>query len=140
MAVSSVHISETIDRPLTEVYAYAADPAHLPEWAAGLSGSIELINGEWVADSPLGRIVITMAPANDYGVLDHHVALPDGRVFYNPMRVLADDDGCEVVFTLRRLPGVSDEEFARDAATVREDLARLKQLLTIRRASNEASG
>ena len=140
MALSSIHISQTIDRPLAEVYAYAANPAHLPEWAAGLSGSIELIDGEWVADSPMGRIVITMAPANDYGVLDHYVALPDGRVFYNPMRVLADDDGCEVVFTLRRLAGVSDEEFARDAATVREDLARLKQLLTSRRASNEGSG
>ena len=73
MAPSSLHISETIDRPLAEVYAYASDPAHLPEWAAGLSGSIELIDGQWVADSPLGRIVITMAPANDYGVLDHHV-------------------------------------------------------------------
>jgi hypothetical protein len=132
MALSSVHISETIDRPLAEVYAYAADPAHLPEWAARLSGSIELIDGQWVAESPIGRIVVTMAPANDYGVLDHHVALPDGPVFYNPMRVLADDDGCEVVFTLRRLPGVSDQEFARDANTVREDLARLKQLFTPR--------
>ena len=135
MAASSLHISETIDRPLAEVYAYAADPAHLPEWAAGLSGSIELIDGQWVAESPMGRIVVTMAPANDYGVLDHYVALPDGRVFYNPMRVLADDDGCEIVFTLRRLPGVSDEEFARDAGTVREDLARLKRLLTSRPAS-----
>jgi hypothetical protein len=140
MALGSIHISETIELPLAEVYAYAADPAHLPEWAAGLSGSIELVDGQWVADSPMGRIVITMAPANDYGVLDHHVALVDGQVFYNPMRVLADDDGCEIVFTLRRQPGVSDEEFARDAATVREDLARLKQLLTTQRASNEASG
>ncbi len=140
MTLSSIHISETIDRPLAEVYAYAADPAHLPEWAAGLSGSIELIDGQWVSESPMGRIVVTMAPANDYGVLDHHVALPDGRVFYNPMRVIADEDGCEVVFTLRRLAGVSDEEFARDAAMVREDLAQLKQLMTIRPASNEASG
>jgi uncharacterized protein YndB with AHSA1/START domain len=135
MALSSLHISETIDRPLAEVYAYAADPTHLPEWAAGLSGSIELIDGQWLAESPMGRIVVTMAPANDYGVLDHYVALPDGRVFYNPMRVLADDDGSEIVFTLRRLPGVSDEEFARDADTVREDLARLKRLLTNRPAS-----
>jgi hypothetical protein len=132
MALGSLHISETIDRPLAEVYAYAADPAHLPEWAAGLSGSIELIDGQWVAESPLGRIVVTMAPANEYGVLDHHVALPDGQVFYNPMRVLADDDRCEIVFTLRRQPGVSDAEFARDADTVREDLARLKRLFTNR--------
>ena len=91
---------------------------------------VALIDGQWVAESPMGRIVVTMAPANDYGVLDHHVALPDGRVFYNPMRVLADDDGCEIVFTLRRQPGVSDEEFNQDAHTVREDLARLKAVFT----------
>ena len=32
-------------------------------------------------------------------------------------------------FTLRRLPGVSDEDFARDAGLVQADLTRLKQVL-----------
>lgn len=31
-----------------------------------------------------------------------------------------------VVFTLRRLPGMSDEDFARDAEAVAADLTRLK--------------
>lgn len=34
-----------------------------------------------------------------------------------------------MVFTLRRLPDMTDEEFARDAEAVAADLARLKQLL-----------
>jgi hypothetical protein len=33
------------------------------------------------------------------------------------------------VFTLRRLPGMSDEEFERDAAAVTADLAALKTVL-----------
>jgi hypothetical protein len=45
------------------------------------------------------------------------------------MRVIAGDDGCEVVFSLRRLPGMSDEDFARDAGLVQADLTRLKQVL-----------
>ena len=43
------------------------------------------------------------------------------------MRVLAHPDGAEVVFTVRQLQ-LSDEEPARDAATVEEDLTRLREL------------
>jgi hypothetical protein len=45
------------------------------------------------------------------------------------MRVIADGEGCEVVFTLRRQPGMSDEDFERDAAAVLADLGTLKRLL-----------
>ena len=66
---------------------------------------------------------------NPFGVLDHEVTLPSGEVVYVPMRVLPDGDGCEVVFTVRRLPDMSDEEFARDAGLVQADLTRLKHVL-----------
>jgi hypothetical protein len=45
------------------------------------------------------------------------------------MRVIPDGDGCEVVFTLRRLPDVSDEDFERDAGLVQADLTRLKHVV-----------
>jgi hypothetical protein len=38
-------------------------------------------------------------------------------------------DACEVVFTLRRQPSMTDDEFARDRAAVEADLASLKALL-----------
>jgi hypothetical protein len=55
--------------------------------------------------------------------------LPSGDVVYNPMRVIPNGDGCEVVFSLRRLPGMSSEDFERDAGLVQADLTRLKQVL-----------
>lgn len=66
---------------------------------------------------------------NAYGVLDHDVTLPSGETVYNPMRVIADGTGCEVVFTLRRQPGMTDEDFARDADAVSADLTTLKEVL-----------
>ena len=84
----SRHLSVHIDRPAAEVYRYAADPAHLPEWAAGLAGGIARVDGEWVADSPMGRVVVRFAPDNPFGVLDHDVVLPDGTTVTNPLRVL----------------------------------------------------
>ncbi len=119
-----------IDRPAAEVYAYAADPANLPSWAAGLAdAAMTQVDGVWIASSPMGPVEVAFAPTNDYGVLDHEVRLPDGEVVLNPMRVVPEGEGAEVVFTLRRR-GMSDAEFDADAATVRADLARLRTVLT----------
>ena len=54
---------------------------------------------------------------------------PSGETVYIPLRVIADGDGCEVVFTLRRAPGMTDADLERDAALVTGDLALLKRLL-----------
>ncbi|MDQ1744547.1 MAG: hypothetical protein QOE23_2886 [Pseudonocardiales bacterium] len=129
MTSQSVHLGIGIDRPAAEVYDYVSQPANLAQWAAGLAGSIELVEGRWVAESPLGQVVVEMTEPNRYGVADHRVILASGETFFNPMRVIADGEGCELVFTLRRQPGVSDAEFDRDAAAVTADLARVKQLL-----------
>ncbi|GAA2333063.1 SRPBCC family protein [Streptomyces violaceusniger] len=128
--LASRHISIRIDRPVEEVYAYASDPAHLPAWAQGLGGAIEKIGDQWVAaSSPMGRVVVSFAPLNDFGVLDHHVTLPSGMTVYNPVRVISNEAGSEVVFTLRRQAQMSDADFERDAGMVADDLARLRTLM-----------
>ncbi|HEX5594916.1 MAG TPA: SRPBCC family protein [Micromonosporaceae bacterium] len=132
MTRESRHISESIDRPADAVYNYASDPANLPEWAPGLGNSVEKVDGRWFVETPMGRTGFAFVPRNDYGVLDHDVTLPSGEIVYNPMRVIPNGEGCEVVFTLRRLPGMSEEEFARDAGLVAADLARLKRVLESR--------
>jgi hypothetical protein len=130
MASRSQHISIGIDRPATTVYDFAADPLNLPRWAAGLAGSrVEREGERWFTDSPMGRVTFVFAPHNDFGVLDHDVTLPSGETVYNPMRVISDGDGCEVVFTLRQRPDMSDEEFQRDADSVAQDLATLRTLV-----------
>jgi hypothetical protein len=129
MSSESRHLAVSIARPATEVYAYARDPAHLPAWAAGLAAGIRRERGEWVADSPMGRVLVRFVPVNEYGVLDHDVVLPTGESVTNPMRVLPDGTGSEVVFTVRRRPGMTDEQWAADVAAVTADLATLKGVL-----------
>ena len=127
----SRHISTWINRPATDVYRYAADPARLPEWAAGLAESeVTLVGDTWVAQSPMGEITIEFTPANDLGVLDHVVTLPSGEPVFNPLRVVpAGPRWCEVVFTLRRRAEMSDDEYTADAAAIEADLATLKRIL-----------
>ncbi|MFT4211911.1 MAG: SRPBCC family protein [Microbacterium sp.] len=129
MTWPALHISRSIARPPVEVAAFAGDPANLPRWAAGLSTGIRRVGDRWVTDSPMGEVQVAFTGPVDAGILDHDVMLPDGTVVHNPLRVLRNGDGSEVVFTLYRLPGVSDEAFAGDADVVRADLDRLAAVL-----------
>lgn len=125
----SRHVSQVIRRPPADVYAFAADPDNLPRWAAGLAQSDVRREGDrLVVESPMGEVTVTFAPPNALGVLDHDVRLPSGEVVHNPVRVVAHPDGAEVVFTVRQLD-LSDDELDRDAATVHEDLERLRAIL-----------
>jgi len=113
--MESVHLGVHITRPASEVYDYTSQRENLRHWASGVDDSMQ----------------IDFAERNPYGVLDHWATV-DGVRYYNPMRVIPDGEGAELVFTLRRLPTVSDEGFAGDAATIAHDLAKLKELLEAR--------
>lgn len=125
----SVHISVSIDRPADTVYEFTSNPENLPKWAAGLGESIKNVDGDWIAESPMGRIKVKFADKNKFGVLDHDVTLPSGVKFYNPMRVFPNNDGSEIIFTLYQQPDVTDQLFSEDAEAVTGDLKKLKILL-----------
>jgi hypothetical protein len=123
------HLSVSINRSAEDVYEFASDPRNLPRWATGLGGSIRMVDGEWMADAPMGKVTIRFAERNRFGILDHDVTLESGETFHNPMRVIPGGSGCEVVFTLFRQPGTTDEKFEEDARWVAKDLGILRDLL-----------
>lgn len=129
MIFPAKNINISINCSASKVYEFASNPANLPRWATGLSGSINNINGEWIAESPMGRIKIKFADKNKFGILDHEVTLSSGEKIYNPMRVFPNNDGSELVFTLYHRPDMSDKMFEDDAKLVKRDLEKLKNLL-----------
>jgi hypothetical protein len=125
----ALQISQTINRDPLSVAVFAGAPENLPLWAAGLSTGIRHDAGRWLTDSPMGEVEVRFTGGVEHGILDHDVILPSGEVVHNPLRILRNDAGSEVVFTLFRMPETSDDEFERDAALVRADLLRLRDLL-----------
>lgn len=94
---SSRHLAVAVTAPAQKAYAHAADPRHLPQWAAGLARTIvEQVDGAWIARSPMGQVSVELTAPDDLGVLDHVVTLPDGERVLNAMRVIPDGQGCEV--------------------------------------------
>jgi len=122
-------VTVSIAVPWQVVYEFARQPSLLPQWASGLAAGVVEEGGRWFGESPMGRVQIEMAPDNPYGVLDHDVTLPDGTVFGNPMRAVANGDGCELTFTLFRAAGADSASFEKDFAQVTSDLQVLKRLL-----------
>jgi len=127
--MKSQTISVFIAAPPARVYAFASNPAKLPLWVPSFCKSVERVGSEWVVQSPAGRAVFTFASPNDLGVLDHTVELPSGLKLTNPMRVIPNGDGCDVLFTLFQHEGMSDQQFQEDAALVLRDLHTLRRLL-----------
>ncbi|WP_375452144.1 SRPBCC family protein [uncultured Devosia sp.] len=123
-------ISVSILRPLAEVYAYLATPINYEQWAAVDKGSLKpLDNGDWQAETPFGLRHFRFSPPNPHGVLDHAIFAPGGEVIYNPMRVVANEEGSELSFMFFRREGMSDAEFSSAVEWITTDFLALKSLL-----------
>ncbi|TIX88932.1 polyketide cyclase [Rhizobium sp. P44RR-XXIV] len=129
MTTKIVHIS--IDRDWRVVYDFASRPQNMPHWASGLASGLKQDGDDWIAEGILGTARVRFAPQNDLGVIDHVVTLEAGLKVYNALRIVPNGDGCEVMFTLLRLPGMTEEQFAADSAHVLRDLTTLKDLMEL---------
>jgi hypothetical protein len=127
--MSSRTLSVSIRCSPGKVYEFVTNPQNLPKWAQGLGQSVRKQNSDWIVDTPQGPMKVLFANQNRFGVMDHYVTTPSGLEVYVPMRVLANGSGSEVIFTLFRLPDMSDEKYAEDMQLVERDLRALKDIL-----------
>ena len=119
----------SINCPAGEVYRFVSNPENLPKWATAFCTSVRKSNADWIVDTPEGAMKVRFADANDFGIVDHYVYPAPGVEVYVPMRVLPNGSGSEVLFTLFRLPDMSDAKHAADVRSVERDLRTLKKIL-----------
>jgi len=122
------HLSVSVARNAESAYDFLSDPANFPKWASGL-GTLSRVDRRWVAQTPDGPMEVRFSERNRFGVLDHWVTPRSEVQIYIPLRVVANGEGCELIFTLFRQPGMDQEKFAADAEWVKRDLSAAKRLL-----------
>lgn len=129
--LSSQVVSQTIARNWLDLYETIWKPEYFAKWASRLSSStLEQEGSYWRARGPEGSVKLRFTPHNPFGVMDHWIDSGFGKEIYMPMRVVANEQGAEVVIVVYRQPLMSDEKFSQDIEWVRSDLARLNRLLT----------
>lgn len=123
-------ITVSIGRPYDDVYSYLAKPMNYGQWAAVEAGTFRpLANGDWQGDTPFGFRHFRFTTPNVFGVLDHAIFVPGGELFYNPMRVVPNDDGTELSFTFFQREGMDDAQFESAVEWILTDFLALKSLL-----------
>jgi hypothetical protein len=124
-------IATTIDAPFKDVTADLADPTTHPLWATEFfsAPATEVGDGIFRTEAPRlgGPTRIRVEADQETGVIDLYLA-PEGAEFGPPLpiRVVANGDGVDVLFTLARFPGVSDEDWSAGLDSMRRELEQLR--------------
>ncbi|MCG8422150.1 MAG: hypothetical protein MJE77_29860 [Proteobacteria bacterium] len=120
----------TIGAPKLEVFRYLTDIQHLPTWAAGFCHKLEVRDGTYYVTSPDGVLVFEMHGDAETGAVDLRFGPGADRLVTFPMRVVAvNADVSLVTFTAWQIPGIDDDVFAGQVASIREELDELKRLV-----------
>ena len=123
------HVSVSINRSWKDVYDFISNGDNFGQWASGLGSTFRRSGDEWVAQGPLGTVKVRIVKRNELGVADHDVVFDTGITVHNPIRVIPNEAGCTVTFTLLRQTGTPDQKFNEDAKAVEKDLLSLKAIL-----------
>lgn len=129
MIFTSKTLSVSIDCDPKKVYEFVCNPANFPKWVTSFCKSARQSEAGWIIETSQGPMKVGFAEKNDLGVLDHYVNPAPQVEIYVPMRVISNGSGSELIFTLFRMPDMSEEKYAEDRRMVEQDLKTLKRLL-----------
>ncbi len=122
----------TIDTPFDQVVSDLSDPISHPAWGTEFfSGPAQPSrDGEVLATVPRlgGEIHMKVDADLAAGRIDLYLApldAPFGPPI--PVRVIPNADGVDVLFTLARFPGQSDDEWAEGLVSMSRELTNLKE-------------
>lgn len=127
-------IAISIARPVDEVFSFLIEPLNLPKWAfVGYATMRHLQGSDWEVETSIGRRILRLARWNRHGILDHYAMLnPGDEPLPIPMRVVANGEGTELLYTSYQRPGISDAEWQSTLEWITTDLMTLKSLLEYR--------
>ena len=122
----SVTLSVSIARAPGDVARFVADARNLPRWAGAFCKSVRPDGEHWRVQTDEGEFGLRFLASVEHGVLDHVVEVAEDVQVFVPMRVVPNGEGSEVLFTLFRLPAMTEPRWQTDLAMVKADLESLR--------------
>lgn len=127
--LSSHTLSLAIHRNWVDLYETIWKPEFFPKWTSGL-GRLEPDGNGWKGRGPQGAVKVRFTEHNPFCIMDHYIDSGYSKEIFVPMRIVANEEGSQVLLTIFRQPLLSDEKFTQELESVKRDLQALHTLLT----------
>ena len=120
--------TETIvlSAPRKRVFAYLADVENLPRWATEFARELKVVDGKHKVVNGLGEFFFRIEADEDTGVIDMYAGATEEKLALFPSRVVAlPGNASAFTFTMFQVPGMPDELFESQHASLRRELENL---------------
>jgi hypothetical protein len=123
-------VTTVLSAPQATVFEYMADIEHLPEWATEFARELRREGGDYKVVNGLGEFHFAIEADPASGVIDMYVGPAKDAMAVFPTRAVALPDGrTAYTFTMFQTPGMPDDLFEAQHASLRRELANLERLL-----------
>jgi hypothetical protein len=122
--------SETVvlEASAGEAFAYLSRIENLPDWADEFARELRFENGEAIVVNGLGRFVFRIEAEPATGVIDMRAGPSADELALFPARVVELPAGRSAfTFTMFQAPGMPDELFAAQHASLRRELENVRR-------------
>jgi len=127
--------SETVTTVLPvsqeRVFEYMSDIRNLPEWATEFARELREEDGEYRVVNNLGEFVFEIRADERTGVIDMYAGPSNDQLAVFPTRAVALPDGrTSYSFTMFQAPGMPDELFESQHASLRREFENIEAILS----------
>ena len=121
-------VTATFRAPREEVFKYLADVELLPEWATEFARELKVVDGRHKVVNGLGEFFFEIRADPESGVIDMLSGPAVDELALFPTRVVGlPDGGSAFTFTMFQAPGMPDELFDSQHASLLRELENLER-------------
>jgi hypothetical protein len=129
--VRSETVTTVLDAPQPAVFDYMSDIERLPEWATEFARELREEDGEYRVVNGLGEFVFEIRADERTGVIDMYAGPSRDELAVFPTRAVALPDGrTSYSFTMFQAPGMPDELFESQYASLRREFENIASILS----------
>jgi hypothetical protein len=115
-----------VPAPKDRVFAYLADIDNLPRWATEFARELKVVDGKHKVVNGLGEFYFRIDADEATGVIDMYAGPTEEELGLFPTRVVElPGEASAFTFTMFQAPGMTDELFESQHASLRRELDNL---------------
>jgi hypothetical protein len=127
--VRSETVTTIVDADADAVFDWMADIENLPVWATEFARELRREGGRYKVVNGLGEFFFDIRADRGTGVIDMFAGPTEDRMAVFPTRAVALPDGrCAYSFTMFQAPGMPDELFESQHASLQRELANIERV------------